>query len=58
MGSPILDLNAPAGMTRQDQRRNLDLLAKLNGKHFKARPQQGELGARMSSYELAYRMQM
>ena len=33
-------------------------LAKLNGKHFKARPDQGELDARMSSYELAYRMQM
>ena len=57
-GSPILDLHAPAGMTRKDQRNNLDLLAKLNGKHFKARPDQGELDARMSSYELAYRMQM
>ena len=57
-GSPILDLHAPAGMTRKDQRDNLDLLAKLNGKHFKARPDQGELDARMSSYELAYRMQM
>ncbi len=57
-GCPILDLHAPTGMTRKDQRNNLDLLAKLNGKHFKARPQQGELDARMSSYELAYRMQM
>ena len=57
-GSPILDLHAPAGMTRKDQRNNLDLIAKLNGKHFKARPDQGELDARMSSYELAYRMQM
>ena len=57
-GSPILDLHAPAGMTRKDQRNNLDLLAKLNRKHFKARPDQGELDARMSSYELAYRMQM
>jgi hypothetical protein len=57
-GSPILDLYAPAGMTRKDQRNNLDLLAKLNRKHFKARPEQGELDARMSSYELAYRMQV
>ena len=57
-GSPILDLHAPAGMTRKDQRNNLDLLAKLNRKHFKARSDQGELDARMSSYELAYRMQM
>ena len=33
-GSPILDLNLPTGMTPKDQRSNLDLLAKLNGKHF------------------------
>ena len=57
-GSPILDLNLPNGMTRGDQRSNLDLLAQLNKKHFQQRPQQDELKARMSSYELAYRMQM
>jgi hypothetical protein len=57
-GSPILDLNLPKGMTREDQRSNLDLLAQLNKKHFQNRPQQDELNARMSSYELAYRMQM
>lgn len=57
-GSPILDLNPPAGMTRKDQRNNLDLLAKLNSKHFIERQEQDELNARMSSYELAYRMQM
>jgi hypothetical protein len=57
-GSPILDLNPPAGMTRKDQRSNLDLLAKLNSKHFMERQEQDELNARMSSYELAYRMQM
>ena len=57
-GSPILDLNPPAGMTRKDQRSNLDLLAKLNSKHFIERQEQDELNARMSSYELAYRMQM
>ena len=57
-GSPILDLNLPKGMTREDQRSNLDLLAQLNKKHFQKRPQQDELNARMSSYELAYRMQM
>ena len=33
-GSPILDLNLPKGMTREDQRSNLDLLAQLNKKHF------------------------
>ena len=57
-GSPILDLNLPTGMTRGDQRGNLDLLAQLNKKHFQQRPQQDELKARMSSYELAYRMQI
>jgi len=57
-GSPILDLNLPKGMTREDQRSNLDLLAQLNKKHFQNRPQQDVLNARMSSYELAYRMQM
>ena len=36
----------------------MDLLAKLNGKHFSERPEQDDLSARMSSYELAYRMQM
>ena len=45
-------------MTRKEQRSNLDLLAKLNGKHFSERPEQDDLSARMSSYELAYRMQM
>ena len=45
-------------MTRKDQRSNLDLLAKLNSKHFNERQEQDELNARMSSYELAYRMQM
>ena len=57
-GSPILDLHTPTGMTRKDQRKNLDLLATLNREHLNLRPENGELDARMSSYELAYRMQM
>ncbi|MEM1297144.1 MAG: DUF1501 domain-containing protein [Verrucomicrobiota bacterium] len=57
-GSPILDLNPPPGVTRQRQRSNLDLLAKLNQGHLGERPGRTELEARMSSYELAYRMQM
>ena len=47
-GSPILDLNLPTGMTKRDQRSNLDLLAKLNDRHFKVRSEQDELNARMS----------
>ena len=56
-GSPILDLSPPEGVTRQRQRANLDLLAKLNAKHQETRAETGELEARMASYELAYRMQ-
>jgi len=56
-GSPILDLNPPPGVMKEQQRSNLDLLAKLNGEHAAARPGRGDLEARMASYELAYRMQ-
>ncbi len=56
-GSPILDLNPPEGVTPERQSSNLDLMAKLNGEHLAARPDRGELEARMNSYELAYRMQ-
>jgi hypothetical protein len=56
-GSPILDLSPPAGISRERQRENLDLLAGLNRQHLAARPGRGDLSARMDSYELAYRMQ-
>ena len=57
-GSPILDLHPPAGVTRESQRANLDLLAKFNRSHAAKRPGHEELAARMESYELAFRMQM
>jgi hypothetical protein len=57
-GSPILDLTPPAGITREHQRANLDLLAQLNRDHAAEHPQHGELAARMDSYELAFRMQL
>ena len=57
-GSPILDLTPPPGITREHQRHNLDLLAKLNEAHHAAHPQHDELAARMEAYELAFRMQM
>lgn len=56
-GSPILDLNPPPGVTPERQRSNLDLLAALNDKHLEQRPGRSDLEARMSSYELAFRMQ-
>ncbi len=57
-GSPLLDIHPPAGVTRTQQRRNLDFLAKLNNRHAKRHPQHEELTARMRNYELAFRMQM
>ncbi len=57
-GSPILDLQPPAGVTPEQQRANLDLLAQLNQKHAAQHPGHDELAARMESFELAYRMQM
>jgi hypothetical protein len=56
-GSPILDLQPPAGVGPERQRANLDLLARLNERHAEARPDQEELRARMTNYELAFRMQ-
>lgn len=57
-GSPILDLLPPEGISPQHQRKNLDLIAELNQEHYKRHPWHKELGARMESYELAFRMQM
>jgi hypothetical protein len=56
-GSPILNLNPPAGVSRERQRANLDLLGTLNQRHLDQRAGRSELDARMQSYELAYRMQ-
>jgi hypothetical protein len=57
-GSPILDLKPPPGVTELRQRKNLDLLGKLNMSHSADHPGHDELSARMDNYELAFRMQM
>jgi hypothetical protein len=57
-GSPILNLNPPNGITREHQRRNLDLLSTFNEQHAEQHPDHEQLAARMQSYELAFRMQM
>ncbi len=44
-------------MSRQQQRANLDLLARLNAADLEKHPAQGDLAARMEAYELAFRMQ-
>ncbi len=56
-GSPILDLQPPAGVSAQRQRMNLDLLSSLNQRHASLHPEHQELAARLESYELAFRMQ-
>lgn len=57
-GSPILDLQPPAGVTAARQRMNLNLISKLNARHASKHPEHDELAARVESYELAFRMQM
>ena len=56
-GDPIVDLKPPASLTPEDQRARLDALAKLNELDMQKFPGNTELAARISSYELAYRMQ-
>lgn len=56
-GNPILNLNRPGDVTRNDQRRQLDLLARLNDEHLQSHPGEAELLGRIQSFELAYRMQ-
>jgi Protein of unknown function (DUF1501) len=57
MGDPIMDLKPVAGMTAETQRARLDLLSKLNELDMEKYPGATDLAARISSYELAYRMQ-
>ena len=53
---PIKFLATPKGTSTEEQRRKLDLLAKINRRHAAERGQ-SELEARIASYELAFRMQ-
>jgi len=57
-GAPIDNMVRPEHMTDGDQRRQLDLLARLNQRHAAANPGEADLSARIESFELAYRMQL
>ncbi len=57
VGDPVLYLSNPKGIDRQTRRRQLDDLAALNS-HRQDAIGDPEIGARISQYELAYRMQM
>jgi uncharacterized protein (DUF1501 family) len=56
-GDPVLYLSNPPGVTREMQRAGLDTLKDLNEEHY-AQTGDMEIAARISSYELAFRMQM
>src|SRR5262245_29217042 len=55
-GDPVLFLSNPAGITDKMQRRTLDLIKELNQKHL-ADVGDPEIATRISSFEMAYRMQ-
>jgi hypothetical protein len=55
-GAPVLDLEPPQEFAA-GQVDSLDLIRKLNLEHRETRPGNGDLEARIASYELAYRMQ-
>ncbi len=53
--APILHLKPPPGVSPARQRATLDLLQQMN--ELDTEPGDSEMGARISSYELAFRMQ-
>jgi uncharacterized protein (DUF1501 family) len=55
-GDPILDVSNPKGIDRRTQRESLDLVRDLNRKRLDV-VGDPEIAARISAYELAYRMQ-
>src|SRR5438046_2591634 len=56
-GDPVLYLSNPAGVTREVQSTILHPLKDLNEEHY-AKTGDMEIASRISSYELAFRMQM
>ena len=56
-GAPILHLEPPGAVTDAQQRAKLELIADLDRRHAETRADDSRLAARISSYELAYRMQ-
>jgi hypothetical protein len=57
-GAPIDNLVRSPEMSDSQQRRQLDLLARLNRSRLSHHPAESELAARIETFELAYRMQM
>tara|TARA_R100001509_G_scaffold71246_1_gene39746 strand:+ start:276 stop:1697 length:1422 start_codon:yes stop_codon:yes gene_type:complete len=57
-GDPILNLKNKNGIGYAEQRSIIDSLNKLNNIHLIGREDQSDLTSRISSYELAYKMQI
>ncbi len=57
-GAPIDNLQRTSQMDDEQQRRQLDLMRRLNRGHQQDHEGDAELSARIESFELAYRMQM
>lgn len=54
---PPNNLRRPQSLTAKDDRKTVDLLARLNAKHLEKYPGDADLAGRIASYELAGRMQ-
>jgi hypothetical protein len=55
--TPLFNLQPASNSTADEQRYQLDLLERLNRQHLERDPGNSELSARISSYELAFRLQ-
>ncbi len=55
---PLRNLQRPPGIDPEKDRRTREFLARLNHRHLELYPGDSELAARISSYELAARMQL
>lgn len=55
-GEPVLNLENPAGVSRQLQQESLDVISKMNRRRLEATGDE-EIASRIASYELAFRMQ-
>jgi len=56
-GDPVLFVKNPDGVSREERRRQVDLINWMNAKRFDV-VGDSEINARISQYELAFRMQM
>lgn len=56
-GAPVLNLHLPPDIQRDQQRAQIDLMARLNAEHQHLHPGERDLQARIESFEMAYRMQ-